>query len=144
MNPTMNHESGAGLPVPRNESYSNSNPEEYDSDNKYKSEKAGKDAELPLASAKPSLPAHGAASVPPPISNLSGQAPADHSKQTPARTGAPPIAADVDLIEQEWVSRAKRIVEQTREDPHMQNKEMSKFKADYIKKRYNKDIKVGE
>lgn len=54
----------------------------------------------------------------------------------------PAIAGDTDLIEKEWVLKAKQIVEQTRDDPFRQNAEMHKIKAEYIKKRYNKDIKL--
>lgn len=54
------------------------------------------------------------------------------------------IADDADLIEKEWVIKAKAIVAQTKDDPHSQNKEMNKVKADYLKKRYNKDLKVSE
>ncbi|MES2971881.1 MAG: hypothetical protein V4702_06190 [Patescibacteria group bacterium] len=54
------------------------------------------------------------------------------------------IADDSDLIEKEWVIRAKTIVMQTRDDPHKQNTEMNKVKADYLKKRYNKDLKISE
>lgn len=53
------------------------------------------------------------------------------------------IADDTDLIEKEWVNKAKQIVEQTKDDPHAQTAEMSKFKAEYQKKRYNKDVKVS-
>ena len=60
----------------------------------------------------------------------------------PVITATPDVAEDSDLIEQEWVSKAKAIVESTRDDPHAQNKEINKVKADYIKKRYNKEIKV--
>ena len=53
-----------------------------------------------------------------------------------------PAAEDVDLIEKEWVVRAKQIVEQTKFDPFVQNKELAKMKAEYIKSRYKKDIKL--
>lgn len=53
------------------------------------------------------------------------------------------IADDADLIEKEWVAKAKAIVAHTKDDPHMQNNEMNKVKADYLKKRYNKDLKVS-
>lgn len=53
-------------------------------------------------------------------------------------------ADDGDLIEKEWVLKAKAIVEQTRNDPYLQNKQMNQVKADYLKKRYNKDIKVND
>lgn len=65
--------------------------------------------------------------------------------QAVAPTVAPSVqlsAADADLIEKEWVEKAKQIVAHTTGDPFMQNKEINKMKADYIKKRYNKDIKV--
>ena len=68
----------------------------------------------------------------------------------PAGTSAVPIqnAAlladdDKDLIEKEWVDKAKQIVERTRDDPYKQSEELTVFKADYIKKRYGKTIKVS-
>ncbi len=57
---------------------------------------------------------------------------------------APQIADDADLIEKEWVDKAKEIVEHTRDDPYKQNQGVNKLKADYIQKRYNKQIKTGE
>jgi hypothetical protein len=49
-------------------------------------------------------------------------------------------ASDADLIEKQWVNRAKSIVAQTQDDPYKQKKEMGKVKAEYIKKRFNKTI----
>lgn len=65
------------------------------------------------------------------------------SAQPPASTTATAhmSAEDADLIEKEWVQKAKDIVSHTNGDPFTQNKEINKIKADYIKKRYNKDIK---
>ncbi len=57
---------------------------------------------------------------------------------------APAIADDADLIEKEWVDKAKAIVEHTRDDPHMQSKKLNEFKTDYMKKRYGKEIKLTE
>lgn len=54
------------------------------------------------------------------------------------------IADDGDIIEKEWVMKAKQIVERTRHDPHLQTKELHKFKAEYMKKRYNKTIQPVE
>lgn len=56
----------------------------------------------------------------------------------------PITADDRDLIEKEWVKRAKRIVHENRDDPYKQSKELTLFKADYIQKRYNKIIKLSE
>ena len=57
---------------------------------------------------------------------------------------SPAVADDNDLIEQEWVHKAKAIVERTHDDPYLQNKEINQFKADYIGKRYKREIKVDE
>jgi hypothetical protein len=51
-------------------------------------------------------------------------------------------AADSDVIESEWVFRAKQVVATTKFDPFRQAQEMNKLKAEYMKKRYNKDIKL--
>lgn len=68
-------------------------------------------------------------------------APAPQSSGFP---GMPTMADDTDLIEKEWVLKAKEIVARTRHDPYQQNKQVESFKADYMKKRYNKDIKLTE
>lgn len=53
----------------------------------------------------------------------------------------PAEASDSDLIEKEWVNVLQSIVSHTSEDPFTQQSEISKIKADYMKKRYNKDVK---
>jgi len=53
-------------------------------------------------------------------------------------------AADADRIEHVWVDKVKDTVARTREDPYIQSKEMSKIKADYNSKRFNKQIKTDE
>ncbi len=59
-------------------------------------------------------------------------------------TAAPQIADDLDLIEKEWVEKAKSIVDQTKHDPRIQSREMNRFKADYLKRRFNKELKLEE
>jgi hypothetical protein len=66
--------------------------------------------------------------------------PADNSlaaSQNPAAA-----SDDTDLIEKEWVTKAKEIVERTRDNPYKQSEELTVFKADYMKKRYNRAIKL--
>jgi len=64
---------------------------------------------------------------------------------TPTTDPATPLVADdVDVIEKEWVDKAKKIVGSTREDPHSQEQQVSKLQADYLMKRYNKQIKLAE
>lgn len=57
---------------------------------------------------------------------------------------APVNAEDGDVIEKEWVVKAKRIVDQTRQDPYKQTRELHKFRSEYMKKRYNKIIEPVE
>ena len=56
----------------------------------------------------------------------------------------PDEAKDTDLIEKEWVEKAKQIVEQMSDDPYQLQQELAKVKADYMKKRYGKDIKLTD
>lgn len=50
------------------------------------------------------------------------------------------IAADEDLIEKEWVDKAKKVIAQTKDDPYRQEREVSKLQADYLMKRYGKTL----
>lgn len=56
----------------------------------------------------------------------------------------PVVAEDKDDIEKEWVNKAKKIVEQTKVDPYLQERAVSRLQADYMKKRFNKDVKLPE
>jgi hypothetical protein len=89
----------------------------------------------------------------PPVNNATAQNAAVNTPSVPAPQNvpsqaksphSPTIADDNDLIEKEWINKAKLIVAKTRDDPREQSKELFKYKADYIKKRYNKDIKVSD
>lgn len=79
----------------------------------------------------------------PPLSQATAPPkPADTGKVT--EITLPAEAQDSDLIEKEWVEKAKDIVEHTRDNPHEQQKAINQMKAEYMKKRYNRDTKVGE
>lgn len=54
--------------------------------------------------------------------------------------GAPDVAADEDLIEKEWVDKAKKIVEETKDDPYRREQEINKLQREYIRKRYGREI----
>lgn len=56
----------------------------------------------------------------------------------------PLIANDDDLIEKEWVDKAKKIIAETKDDPYQREKEVSKLQVDYIKKRYGRELGVAE
>lgn len=51
---------------------------------------------------------------------------------------------DKDLIEKEWVNKAKAIVERDREDPYKQSEDLTLLKADYMKKQFNKTLKLNK
>lgn len=52
----------------------------------------------------------------------------------------PTIANDDDVIEKEWVDKAKKIIAETRNDPHKRELEVTKLQADYLQKRYGKTL----
>ena len=58
-------------------------------------------------------------------------------------TVGPTLAADDDLIEKEWVDKAKKIISETRDDPYRREQEVSKLQADYLRKRYGKELGVS-
>lgn len=88
------------------------------------------------------------ASIPvqiPPVQPIPSAVPSQVATQPlPAASDDPQIADDIDVIEKEWVDKAKKIVNATKEDPHMQEKEVSKLQANYLMKRYNKQLKLSE
>ncbi len=137
------HEPSPDLPRP-NAEYSGLGNSQTDKTEVMQSEQASRVAELPGTAPKASSPiaqpGQSMSSSPPPIQPMAQPA----TIPVPISPDSPADAQDNDLIEVEWVNKAKAIVDKTREDPHSQNKEINKFKADYIKKRYNKEIKVAE
>ena len=50
---------------------------------------------------------------------------------------------DIDEIDEEWIAKAKAIIEKTKSDPFAESDEMSKVKADYLRIRYNKHLKTS-
>lgn len=88
------------------------------------------------------------------VDDASGQVQAVQSTQIATDLGGaassivmidvPEVAGDIDLIEKEWVKKAKDIVMSTQGDPFRQNKQINEMKVDYIKKRYDKTIRSSE
>jgi len=93
-----------------------------------------------------------AAQSPIPSGDVAQSAPNSHS--LPGSNGLSPQsgltypvplqANDSDLVEGEWVDAAKRIMDTYKSDPYNKNRALTFLRADYIKKRYNKDIKIPE
>ncbi|HIA92365.1 TPA: hypothetical protein EYO12_04645 [Candidatus Saccharibacteria bacterium] len=55
-------------------------------------------------------------------------------------SASPLIADDVDVIEKEWVDRAKAVIKAYENDPQLQEKEINKLQQNYLEKRYNKKV----
>ena len=56
----------------------------------------------------------------------------------------PIIASDEDLIEREWVDQVKKIIVLTKDDPYERARVIAQLQADYLKKRYNKQLGQAE
>jgi len=101
---------------------------------------------ITMESAPASAQEHVAIAPPPPIAI--GQAMAVMPAPDPGNAGATVssgVADDSsDALDEEWVNKAKAIVERTKSDPYLESHELSKAKADYLRVRYNKQIKVAE
>lgn len=97
---------------------------------------------MPQALAK--QPAQQIQAVQDPQTTAATPDPAQSTDASTDQSGNPLIADDVDVIEKEWVDRAKEVVNKTKEDPRQQEKEVSKLQADYLAKRYNKNIKQAD
>jgi hypothetical protein len=86
--------------------------------------------------------------LPPPMAqatpSVQPQAPAGMPPQTAAAAAAASADDATDALDEEWVNKAKAIVEHTKADPFIESKELSNAKADYLRIRYNKQIKVVE
>lgn len=59
-------------------------------------------------------------------------------------TGQPSVIKESDRIEKEWIDKAKAIVASNQDDPYAQKNAMSQVKAEYIRKRFNKTVKINE
>lgn len=56
----------------------------------------------------------------------------------------PLIANDDDLIEREWVHKAKKIISDTKDDPYRREQEVGKLQSDYLLKRYGKELGASQ
>lgn len=81
--------------------------------------------------------------LPAPVIALPAPAlPDDTAAALPSST--PLVANDDDLIEKEWVDKAKTIIVQTKDDPYRREQEVGKLQADYLRKRYGRELGTSE
>lgn len=67
------------------------------------------------------------------------QAPVPVVSNDPA-TANPIAANDDDVIEKEWVDRAKQVIIQTKDNPYAREKAIGELQRDYLAKRYGRQI----
>lgn len=103
-------------------------PERQETRERHQDGPSGDPAAIQATPVAPVLP-----SIAPPVVDDSASAHA---------TTSPSTAADDDLIEKEWVEKAKKVIAETKHDPHLQEAEVSKLQADYLQKRYGKTVKL--
>jgi hypothetical protein len=103
---------------------------------------------LPAAQEQAANPSVGAAAMPPaPIAIPAATNPLQFAAQGQAddtQVADPKLLQDKDLIEKEWVNKAKAIIEKNREDPFKQSEDITLLKADYMKKQFNKTLKLNK
>lgn len=63
-----------------------------------------------------------------------------HVAPTSDDAAGPVLASDDDLIEKEWVDKAKKIIADTQNDPYRREQEVTKLQIDYLRKRYGKEL----
>lgn len=56
----------------------------------------------------------------------------------------PAIAGDEDVIEKEWVDKAKKIILETKDDPYKRTERVNELQKDYLRKRYSKELGASE
>ncbi len=82
--------------------------------------------------------------LPPPLAAQAGEPSSlpqpDPAAQTVYAASPPAPTDDDDALDQDWVNKAKDIVERTKGDPFAESNELSKVKAGYLATRYNKQL----
>lgn len=97
-------------------------------------EQAERRADAALAASGPVLPTPVVPVQPDPMTTALQE---DDASQAGA---APLIAGDDDLIERAWVDKAKQIIAATKDDPHQREEQIARLQADYLRKRYGREI----
>ena len=78
--------------------------------------------------------------LPPPIVVSNPTSTPQDSGSSQVISANPLVANDDDLIEKEWVDKAKKIIVETKDDPYAREQEVGKLQADYLHKRYGREL----
>lgn len=66
------------------------------------------------------------------------------NSQVQSNTSAPAQPQDEASLDKEYVNKAKLIIEQTKNDPFIRTNEIGKVKAEFLKRKYGKEIRQSE
>lgn len=66
--------------------------------------------------------------------------PVDDAVSVNSMSDVPILAGDEDLIEKEWVDKAKRIIAATANDPYVREQQINQLQREYLRKRYGKEL----
>ena len=92
-----------------------------------------------------STPAVAAQTVlPPPVVALPQPAAPAPAQPVAVSDDLPLVANDDDLIEREWVDKAKKIIVETKDDPYRREQEVGRLQADYLRKRYGRELGASQ
>ena len=78
-----------------------------------------------------------------PVSQVAPATPVDPTPVAASASDHPAVAKDSDLIEREWVQKAKQILGETKDDPHSRSERVQALQVDYLAKRYNRKLGDG-
>lgn len=84
------------------------------------------------------------APVLPPVVVPPAVTPVSDDSATAASDDMPVVANDDDLIEREWVDKAKKIITETKDDPYRREQEVGKLQAEYLRKRYGRELGASQ
>lgn len=140
MNPQHNETAGMQLPTPMPEQAAGySMPENAAQNAPEQGPAAGAENMASVQRQGATMPAMAAPAMP------VAQDPSQQGAVSNTTSSSASLAADdSDLIEKEWVNKAKQIVERTRDDPYRQSEQLTGVKVDYMQKRYGKTIKLSK
>lgn len=82
--------------------------------------------------------------LPPPVVTLPQPPVPDATQTTAVSDDLPLVANDDDLIEKEWVDKAKKIIVETKDDPYRREQEVGRLQADYLRKRYGRELGASQ
>lgn len=104
---------------------------------------------ITMESSPPPILSDPSAALVPPVLNTAQQAgivdvAVDSSSALATQTDNTTSDDTSDALDEEWIDKAKAIVERTKDDPYLESKELSRAKANYLQLRYNKRIKIAE